>query len=306
MRTFRFKDSSFFDMFSSPIHAKRRLITPIMKRFPKRKFILVGDTGEKDPEVYGEFAREFEGQVKAIFIRRAPEKEDIRSTSTSLGHYQSSHRNSLSDSWLQMGAPLKTVVSRMEGLESEAADALLKETGIEVVREDEEEESAGEESDRDEAMGRHEHFEETERLEDVSQPHHHRFLIHRHRHSLSVEEKRQEIEKDTEKEKEKAKAKEQKEERKKEKKRAREQEKEEKAAKKEKKKDTEQETDEKDREKEKGAASAPGKPLSREERLARENKRWEVAFKGLEGKVMWKIFDDPEELASIDLQQLLQ
>jgi phosphatidate phosphatase APP1 len=37
--------------------------------FPKRKFILVGDSGEKDPEVYGKILSLYSKQIKAIFIR---------------------------------------------------------------------------------------------------------------------------------------------------------------------------------------------------------------------------------------------
>ena len=41
----------------------------IMKRFPERQFLLVGDSGERDPEFYGTLARKFPGQVMGIYIR---------------------------------------------------------------------------------------------------------------------------------------------------------------------------------------------------------------------------------------------
>ena len=37
-----------------------------------RRFILIGDSGEKDPEVYGDIARAFPRQIDRILIRRAP------------------------------------------------------------------------------------------------------------------------------------------------------------------------------------------------------------------------------------------
>jgi len=40
-----------------------------MQRFPERKFILVGDSGEKDPEVYREIKKKFPNQVQEIKIR---------------------------------------------------------------------------------------------------------------------------------------------------------------------------------------------------------------------------------------------
>ena len=44
-------------------------ISEIMQRFPERKFILVGDSGEKDPEVYREIKKKFPNQVQEIKIR---------------------------------------------------------------------------------------------------------------------------------------------------------------------------------------------------------------------------------------------
>ncbi len=44
-------------------------ITTLMKRFPDRKFILVGDSGEIDPEVYNEIKKQRLAQIKEIWIR---------------------------------------------------------------------------------------------------------------------------------------------------------------------------------------------------------------------------------------------
>ncbi len=48
---------------------KLREITSLMERFPERKFILVGDSGEIDPEVYNEVRKRRPAQVKEIWIR---------------------------------------------------------------------------------------------------------------------------------------------------------------------------------------------------------------------------------------------
>jgi phosphatidate phosphatase APP1 len=37
--------------------------------FPERRFVLVGDSGEKDPEVYSKLAARFPERVVAILIR---------------------------------------------------------------------------------------------------------------------------------------------------------------------------------------------------------------------------------------------
>ncbi|MEJ7591433.1 MAG: App1 family protein [Planctomycetaceae bacterium] len=44
-------------------------ISMIMERFPRRRFILVGDSGEKDPEVYRAILTKFPEQVQEIWIR---------------------------------------------------------------------------------------------------------------------------------------------------------------------------------------------------------------------------------------------
>jgi phosphatidate phosphatase APP1 len=41
----------------------------IMRAFPRRKFTLYGDSGEKDPEVFRQIKSEFGDQVKKIYIR---------------------------------------------------------------------------------------------------------------------------------------------------------------------------------------------------------------------------------------------
>lgn len=69
MRNFRLKDASFIDFLSSAEEFKVATLSVLLQRFPERRFILVGDSGEKDPEVYGTVARRYPEQVAAIYIR---------------------------------------------------------------------------------------------------------------------------------------------------------------------------------------------------------------------------------------------
>jgi len=69
LKQFRFKDQTFFSLFQSPEVHKRQVLEPMLKQFPKRRFVFVGDSGEKDPEIYGSLAREFPNQVVRIYIR---------------------------------------------------------------------------------------------------------------------------------------------------------------------------------------------------------------------------------------------
>jgi len=65
----RFKDKTFFNLFKSGSETKPKQIEPILKRYPERKYILIGDSGEQDPEVYGDIARRYPSQVHYILIR---------------------------------------------------------------------------------------------------------------------------------------------------------------------------------------------------------------------------------------------
>jgi phosphatidate phosphatase APP1 len=69
LREFRLKDRSALQLLASPLETKPPLIEKVLDAFPKRKFILVGDSGEKDPEIYGELARKRAGQVQRVLIR---------------------------------------------------------------------------------------------------------------------------------------------------------------------------------------------------------------------------------------------
>jgi len=69
MKEFRVKDRSFLKLFGSPERYKPGVIEPLLRKFPRRQFVLVGDSGEKDPEIYGALARKHPGQIRRIFIR---------------------------------------------------------------------------------------------------------------------------------------------------------------------------------------------------------------------------------------------
>ena len=56
-------------LFSSNTSYKQGKIEPLLKAFPRRRFILVGDAGQHDPEAYGQLARTYPRQVAGIVIR---------------------------------------------------------------------------------------------------------------------------------------------------------------------------------------------------------------------------------------------
>jgi len=69
MKPFRWKDASAFELLASPERFKTETLEPLLRAFPQRHFLLVGDSGEKDPETYGALARKFPAQIRGIFIR---------------------------------------------------------------------------------------------------------------------------------------------------------------------------------------------------------------------------------------------
>ena len=69
LKKFRWKDRSFLSLFADPEKYKPAVIEPLLKRFPNRHFVLVGDSGERDPEVYGTIADKHPDQVLRIYIR---------------------------------------------------------------------------------------------------------------------------------------------------------------------------------------------------------------------------------------------
>jgi len=74
LKTFRLKDETFLDLFACSEDFKIPVIEGILRRYPQRQFLLVGDSGECDSEINGEMARRFPDQVRHIFIREVAAK----------------------------------------------------------------------------------------------------------------------------------------------------------------------------------------------------------------------------------------
>ena len=69
LKPVRFRDETLFDLFKKGTETKPAVIRSILDRYPQRRFLLVGDSGEQDPEVYADLLRERPDQVMKIFIR---------------------------------------------------------------------------------------------------------------------------------------------------------------------------------------------------------------------------------------------
>jgi len=75
LKLVRFRDSTFFNLFKKGTETKPQQIEPILQRYPQREFILIGDNGEQDPEVYGDIARRYPDQIKQIMIRNVDKSD---------------------------------------------------------------------------------------------------------------------------------------------------------------------------------------------------------------------------------------
>jgi Uncharacterized conserved protein (DUF2183) len=69
LRPFRWKDERLFTLFADPAEHKRPVLEALLAAHPQRRLVLVGDTGEDDPEIFGDFARAHDGAVAAILVR---------------------------------------------------------------------------------------------------------------------------------------------------------------------------------------------------------------------------------------------
>lgn len=69
LKYFRFRDSSLWNLFRAGTETKPPQIRTIINGYPDRHFVLVGDSGEQDPEVYAAVLREFPQQIVRIYIR---------------------------------------------------------------------------------------------------------------------------------------------------------------------------------------------------------------------------------------------
>ncbi|MCK8522340.1 DUF2183 domain-containing protein [Aquimarina sp. D1M17] len=68
-----------FDKTPKPkIPHKQSEITNLLKMYPKMKFVLIGDCGEKDADIYTQIAKEFKGRILAIYLRNVDHRKKER------------------------------------------------------------------------------------------------------------------------------------------------------------------------------------------------------------------------------------
>ncbi len=73
LRVFRLRDHMIRKVLLIRRQKKMGVIKKLVATFPQRKFVLVGDSGERDPNLYGTIGRRFADRVTAILIRELPD-----------------------------------------------------------------------------------------------------------------------------------------------------------------------------------------------------------------------------------------
>ena len=53
---------------------KGGVIRLLIKNMPKRKFMLVGDSGERDPGIYRKICRRYPDKIRGLFIRQVKDR----------------------------------------------------------------------------------------------------------------------------------------------------------------------------------------------------------------------------------------
>ncbi|MCS7466081.1 App1 family protein [Stieleria sp. ICT_E10.1] len=93
LKHFRLTDSSGLGLLSSQRATKLAAIEPLLGSFPERRFILLGDSGEHDPEIYGQLARDYPDQIAGIFIR------NVTASDRTDGRFQTAFEQVPADRW---------------------------------------------------------------------------------------------------------------------------------------------------------------------------------------------------------------
>jgi len=113
-------------------HLEHKLgaIRSVLERYPELPFVLIGDSGQKDPEVYRRVAEEYPGRILAIYIRDVSEEARDRSVEQ-IGRALAEH-----------GVDLLLVPDTLAAARHAAARGWLDEAALDAVRADIETERA--------------------------------------------------------------------------------------------------------------------------------------------------------------------
>jgi hypothetical protein len=73
MKPFRIQDGTALNVLGTQNTYKRSIIEPLIQQFPQDQFVLIGDTGEQDPEIFARLAADYP-QVVRVFLRNVTDQ----------------------------------------------------------------------------------------------------------------------------------------------------------------------------------------------------------------------------------------
>lgn len=113
------------DQFIAGSHFDHKLnqVEKIFRLVPDIPFILIGDSGQYDPEIYLEVIKDFPGRVKRIYIRHVAEKrkEEVLQIQTTM---------------LQLGVQMLLVSDTVEAAEDALAQRWIREVDVQKIIEE--------------------------------------------------------------------------------------------------------------------------------------------------------------------------
>ena len=99
LKDFRFRDETLLNLFKKGTETKPAQIEPILQQHAERQFILIGDSGEQDPEVYADIARRYPARIQRILIR------NVDNSSPEDSRYQDAFNQIDRDKWQLFDQP---------------------------------------------------------------------------------------------------------------------------------------------------------------------------------------------------------
>jgi phosphatidate phosphatase APP1 len=87
------------NLFADPKKYKLEIIESMLNAFPDRRFVLIGDSGELDPEIYAVVARKYPRQIVRIWIR------DVTGEPASAERYKRAFPDLPGDVWQVFQSP---------------------------------------------------------------------------------------------------------------------------------------------------------------------------------------------------------
>ena len=102
LRHIKLKDEIFKEGSSSQRH-KQKQIRHLLNQFPKRQFVLIGDSGEADPEIYAAVTNDYPDRILHILIR------DVTGETAESPRYQKTFKTIPANKWRIFSEPKELV-----------------------------------------------------------------------------------------------------------------------------------------------------------------------------------------------------